>query len=87
MVKLVDSRKPANPCNGRYAQLFARYPYVCIYHGVLVSESRGTCLLRPEAFRLQSDTIRWSIKMNSGGECIQGLRWSTILIDSVSVVE
>jgi hypothetical protein len=47
----------------------------------------GTCLLHPEPFKLQSDTVRWSIKISSGGECIQGLRWSTIMIDSVSVTE
>jgi len=47
----------------------------------------GTCLLRPEPFKLRSDTVRWSIKINSGGECIQGLRWSTIMIESISVTE
>jgi hypothetical protein len=47
----------------------------------------GTCLLHPEPFKLQSDTVRWSIRINSGGECIQGLRWSTILIDNIAVTE
>ena len=27
------------------------------------------------------------MKINSGAECIQGLRWSTILIDNISIVE
>src|SRR5260370_23002984 len=47
----------------------------------------GNCLLHPEPFRLQSDTVHWSVKINSGGECIQGLRWSTILIDNISIVD
>lgn len=47
----------------------------------------GTCLLHPQPFKLQSDTVRWSIKINAGGECIQGLRWSTIMIDTISVTE
>lgn len=44
-------------------------------------------MLHPEPFRLQSDTVRWSIKVTSGGECIQGLRWSSIMIDAIAVVE
>lgn len=47
----------------------------------------GTCILHPQPFRLRSDTIRWSIKIKSGEQCIQGLRWSTIMIDKVSIVE
>lgn len=47
----------------------------------------GACLLRPEPFKLRSDTVRWSIRIVSGGECIQGLRWSTIMIENVAVTE
>lgn len=47
----------------------------------------GTCILHPQPFRLRSDTIRWSIKIRSGEQCIQGLRWSTIMIDKVSIIE
>ncbi|WFU70952.1 hypothetical protein [Bradyrhizobium sp. CB2312] len=47
----------------------------------------GTCLLHPEPFKLQSDTVRWSIKIASGGQCIQGLRWSTIMIDHIAITE
>ena len=47
----------------------------------------GICILHPDQFRLQSDTIRWSMKINSGAECIQGLRWSTIMIDNISIAD
>jgi hypothetical protein len=47
----------------------------------------GNCLLHPEPFRLQSDTVHWSVKINSGAECIQGLRWSTIVIDNISITD
>jgi hypothetical protein len=47
----------------------------------------GNCLLHPDAFRLQSDTVHWSIKIESGAECIQGLRWSTIMIEDISIVD
>ena len=52
-----------------------------------IARAGGNCLMRPEAFQLQSDTVRWSMKIDSGGECIQGLRWSTIMIDNISIVE
>jgi hypothetical protein len=47
----------------------------------------GNCLLHPDAFRLQSDTVHWSVKIESGGECIQGLRWSTIMIENISIID
>ncbi|WP_369725998.1 hypothetical protein AB8Z38_15730 [Bradyrhizobium sp. LLZ17] len=55
--------------------------------GCSVALAGGTCILHPQPFRLRSDTIRWSIKIKSGEQCIQGLRWSTIMIDKVSIVE
>lgn len=47
----------------------------------------GACLLHPEPFKLQSDTVRWQVKINAGGECIQGLRWSTIMIETIAITE
>lgn len=47
----------------------------------------GACLLHPEPFKLRSDTVRWSIRISLGGECIQGLRWSTLMIENVLVTE
>jgi hypothetical protein len=51
------------------------------------AQAGGNCLLHPEPFRLQSDTVRWSIKIASGAECIQGLRWSTIMIEDISIAD
>ncbi|MDH2357451.1 hypothetical protein QCM80_43920 [Bradyrhizobium sp. SSUT112] len=31
--------------------------------------------------------MRWSIRIKPGGECIQGLRWSTIIIENIAIVE
>jgi len=44
-------------------------------------------MLHPDPFRLQSDTIHWSMKISSGAECIQGLRWSTLMIDRISIAD
>jgi hypothetical protein len=52
-----------------------------------LAHASGNCLLHPEPFRLQSDTVHWSVKINSGAECIQGLRWSTIMIDNISIAD
>lgn len=43
----------------------------------------GTCILHPQPFTLKSETVRWSFKIRAGAECIQGLRWSTIMIDII----
>ena len=53
----------------------------------MAADAGGNCLLHPEPFRLQSDTVHWSVKIKSGAECIQGLRWSTIMIDNISVAD
>src|ERR1700736_60715 len=52
-----------------------------------MAQAGGNCLLHPEPFLLQSDTVDWSVKINSGTECIQGLRWSTIMIDDISILD
>jgi hypothetical protein len=49
--------------------------------------SGGICLLHPQPFHLQSDTVRWSATIRSGSECIQGLRWSTMMIEDISILE
>ncbi len=54
---------------------------------VTTTTAGGTCLLHAEPFRLQSDVVHWAVKLASGGECIQGLRWSTIMIDRISIVD
>ena len=47
----------------------------------------GDCLSHPEFFRLQSDTVRWSMVIARGDECIQGLRGKTMIFESASIVE
>lgn len=47
----------------------------------------GACLLHPEPFKLRSDTVRWLIKIKPGNQCIQGLRWSTIMIENIAIIE
>jgi hypothetical protein len=47
----------------------------------------GDCLFRPNPIRLASDTVQWSMVIARGNECIQGLRGSTMIFESASLVE
>jgi hypothetical protein len=60
---------------------------LCLSLAPRSATASGICLLHAQPFALRSDTVRWSIKIKAGSECIQGLRWSTIMIDSISIVE
>jgi hypothetical protein len=79
-------------CLGGGADACLRSIFAIILSIVVMSQpsvtwAGGTCILHPAPFRLRSDIVRWSIKIASGGECIQGLRWSTIMIENISVTE
>jgi hypothetical protein len=46
----------------------------------------GSCLARsPQRFELASDTVHWAIELTSGGNCIQGLRYMSMVIEDVSI--
>ena len=53
------------------------------------SETKATpnCLRDNKPYKLAGDTIEWSMTIAPGADCIQGLRWSTMQIYSVSVAE
>ena len=44
------------------------------------------CIKDREPFALSSDTMKWTMTIVSGRDCIQGLRWSYMQIYEVSVV-
>jgi hypothetical protein len=52
-----------------------------------VTMARAGCLVRPEQYRLQSDTVHWSISLAAGTQCLQGLRGNTIVLEDVSIVD
>lgn len=45
------------------------------------------CLRDVKPYKLVGDTMEWSMAIAPGADCIQGLRWSTMQIYSVSVAE
>lgn len=45
------------------------------------------CMRDIAAYKLAGDTMEWSMTIAPGADCIQGLRWSTMQIFSVSVAD
>lgn len=43
------------------------------------------CLKGQKPFELRNDTVSWTMFVDPGSNCIQGLRWSYMRIDSISV--
>ena len=52
----------------------------------LSAQASPSCLKQKEPFALSADTVKWSMTIAPGAECIQGLRWSYMQIFEVSVV-
>jgi len=52
----------------------------------LPAQASPSCLKEKEPFALSADTVKWSMTIVPGAECIQGLRWSYMQIFYVSVV-
>lgn len=51
------------------------------------AEATPLCLRDIKPFGLAGDTMEWSMTIAPGANCIQGLRWSTMQIYSVSIAE
>jgi hypothetical protein len=52
----------------------------------LPADASPSCLKEKEPFALSSDTVKWTMTIAPGAECIQGLRWSYMQIYEVSVI-
>jgi hypothetical protein len=44
------------------------------------------CVVSGSRYRLTSDEVNWSIKINSGQSCIRGLRFNNVAIESLKLV-
>jgi hypothetical protein len=87
------SRSGGHKSRNRYIAGMKRRSFPFVFAGgifwVLTSTMAiaGECLSHPAPFRLQSDTVQWSMVIARGDECIQGLRGKTMIIESISLVE
>ncbi|TPQ27775.1 hypothetical protein C2U70_30235 [Bradyrhizobium guangdongense] len=58
-----------------------------VLFGAASANATPSCLRDHKAFKLAGDTIAWTMKLAPGADCILGLRWSTMQIYKVEVVE
>ena len=68
--------------------------YVCAVAAFLLSaalfapaSATPNCLGEHKAFKLAGDSIEYSMSIAPGADCIQGLRWSTMQIYAVRVLD
>ena len=52
----------------------------------LAAQASPLCIKERTPFALSQDTVRWTMSIAPGADCIQGLRWSYMQIFNVSVV-
>nr|NUR37822.1 hypothetical protein [Sphingomonas sp.] len=52
----------------------------------LAAQASPLCIKERTPFALSHDTVKWTMSIAPGAECIQGLRWSYMQIFNVSVV-
>jgi hypothetical protein len=49
------------------------------------ADATPNCFKDNKPFALADDTVSWNMSIAAGADCIQGLRWSYMQIESVSV--
>ncbi|AWL99638.1 hypothetical protein [Bradyrhizobium amphicarpaeae] len=52
----------------------------------LAAQASPLCIKDRTPFALSQDTVKWTMSIAPGADCIQGLRWSYMQIFDVSVV-
>jgi len=67
----------------RNLDLFTAVGFMAIL--TVSAQASPSCLKNQKPFALAGDTIIWTMHAAPGSECIQGLRWSYMQIDSVVV--
>jgi hypothetical protein len=68
--------------------------YVCALAALVLSAALSAsanatpnCLGEHRPFKLAGDSIEYSMSISAGADCIQGLRWSTMQIYAVKVLD
>jgi hypothetical protein len=68
--------------------------YVCVLAALVLSapfsapaNATPNCLGEHRPFKLAGDSIEYSMSISPGADCIQGLRWSTMQIYTVRVLD
>jgi hypothetical protein len=67
--------------------IFSFFTALTLLGSASVANATPNCMRDIKPYRLAGDTMEWSMTIAPGADCIQGLRWSTMQIYSVSVAE
>lgn len=51
------------------------------------AQATPNCMRDIKPYKLAGDTMEWTMTITPGNECIQGLRWSTMQIYSLTIAE
>src|ERR1700738_1973718 len=70
-------------------RILARFPMAVLLFVFLSASAKATpnCLRDNQLYKMTGDVVGWSMPIVPGANCIQGLRWSTTQIYSVSIAE
>jgi hypothetical protein len=70
-------------------RILARFSIAVLLFVLVSASAKATpnCLRDNQPYKLAGDTVGWSMTIAPGANCIQGLRWSTMQIYSVSISE
>jgi hypothetical protein len=68
-------------------RIFTRLSTAAVLLAALSASASATpnCLSDQQAYALSDDIVHWSMTIVPGAECIQGLRWSYMQIEQVSI--
>src|SRR5262249_50089891 len=79
----------SGPSRGGHMSIKSVMAGLCAFAGLLLARTAtaGECASRLERFELRSDTVHWAFTIQPGGECLQGLRGRTQLLDEIKLLE
>ncbi len=68
-------------------RIFSRLSIAAVLLAALNASAMATpnCLRDEQPYGLTDDVVHWTMTIVPGGECIQGLRWSYMQIEQVSI--
>jgi hypothetical protein len=53
---------------------------------VVLSNFVDACALKGPQYRLESDTVSWSLEINGSDDCIRGVRFNNVVVDTLRIV-
>jgi hypothetical protein len=78
------------PHSNRIGQMAYRFIHLTILLALLSTGARAvpasTCVVTSPRYQLASDNVDWSVKTRSGQTCIRGLRYGSVVLETVKLI-